>query len=179
MASGANNGDTNWTRVLMDNVGRMMPGCSLHFYTVTTWNGPKGQATVFNDEDFYWTMGRCLQMDRLIQMHDSVMSIKDPQKSIGLLVDEWGNWWDVEPGTNPGHLYQQNTMRDAFAAALTLNVFHKHTDRVKMANIAQMVNVLQSMILTDQKGKGHMVQTPTYHVFHMYKVFQDATALPT
>ena len=179
VASGANNGDTNWTRVLMDNVGRMMPGCSLHFYTVTTWDGPKGQATVFNDEDFYWTMGRCLQMDRLIQMHDSVMSIKDPQKSIGLLVDEWGNWWDVEPGTNPGHLYQQNTMRDAFAAALTLNVFHKHTDRVKMANIAQMVNVLQSMILTDQKGKGHMVLTPTYHVFHMYKVFQDATALPT
>lgn len=106
------------------------------------------------------------------------MDKKDPKKQIGLLVDEWGTWWDEEPGTVKGHLYQQNSMRDAFVAALTLNVFHRHTDRVRMANIAQVVNVLQSMILTDTKGTGHMVLTPTYHVFEMYKGFMGATSLP-
>ena len=106
------------------------------------------------------------------------MDKKDPKKQIGLLVDEWGTWWDEEPGTIAGHLYQQNSMRDAFVAALSLNVFHRHTDRIRMANIAQVVNVLQSMILTDTKGTGHMVLTPTYHVFNMYKDFQEATYLP-
>jgi alpha-N-arabinofuranosidase len=106
------------------------------------------------------------------------MDQKDPKKNIALLVDEWGTWWDEEPGTIRGHLYQQNTMRDAMVAALSLNVFQRHTDRVKMANIAQVVNVLQSMILTDTKGTGHMVLTPTYYVFQMYKDFQEATYLP-
>ena len=106
------------------------------------------------------------------------MDQKDPKGKIGLLVDEWGTWWDEEPGTISGHLYQQNALRDAFVAALSLNVFHKYTDRVKMANIAQVVNVLQSMILTDQEGTGHMVLTPTYHVFHMYTPFMEATYLP-
>ena len=106
------------------------------------------------------------------------MDKADPKKQIGLLVDEWGTWWDEEPGTIKGHLYQQNCMRDAFVAALSLNVFHRHADRIKMANIAQVVNVLQSMILTDTKGTGHMVLTPTYHVFNMYKDFQEATYLP-
>ena len=106
------------------------------------------------------------------------MDEKDPQRHIGLLVDEWGTWWDEEPGTVRGHLYQQNALRDAFVAALSLDVFHRHTDRVRMANIAQIVNVLQSMILTDQKDGGHMVLTPTYHVFQMYTPFQEATFLP-
>ena len=106
------------------------------------------------------------------------MDEADPEGKIGLLVDEWGTWWDEEPGTIAGHLYQQNALRDAFVAALSLNVFHKYTDRVKMANIAQVVNVLQSMILTDQEGTGHMVLTPTYHVFEMYTPFQEATYLP-
>jgi alpha-N-arabinofuranosidase len=106
------------------------------------------------------------------------MDEADPENKIGLLVDEWGTWWDEEPGTIPGHLYQQNALRDAFVAALSLNVFHKYTDRVKMTNIAQVVNVLQSMILTDQEGTGHMVLTPTYHVFEMYTPFQEATYLP-
>ena len=106
------------------------------------------------------------------------MDETDPEKKIALMVDEWGTWWDEEPGTIPGHLYQQNSMRDAMVAALMLNVFHKYTDRVRMANIAQVVNVLQSMILTDQKGTGHIVLTPTYHVFEMYRQFQEATFLP-
>jgi alpha-N-arabinofuranosidase len=106
------------------------------------------------------------------------MDETDPEKKIALMVDEWGTWWDEEPGTIAGHLYQQNSMRDAMVAALMLNVYHKYTDRVRMANIAQVVNVLQSMILTDTKGTGHMVLTPTYHVFSMYKGFQEATFLP-
>src|SRR5574344_50772 len=131
-----------------------------------------------SDYDYYWTLGKCLEIEDVINKHSAIMDEKDPKQHIGLLVDEWGTWWDEEPGTIKGHLFQQNTMRDAFVAALSLNVFHRHSDRVRMANIAQIANVLQSMILTDTNGKGHMVLTPTYHVFRMYQPFQDATYLP-
>ena len=178
IASGASDYDWNWTEVLMDRVGNRMNGLSLHYYTVTGWSGSKGSATKFTDDDYYWTIGKCLEIEDVVNKHAEIMDRKDPKKQIGLLVDEWGTWWDEEPGTIPGHLYQQNAMRDAFVAALSLNVFHRHCDRVRMANIAQVVNVLQSMILTDQKGTGHMVLTPTYHVFEMYKGFQEATYLP-
>ncbi|NPD93037.1 alpha-N-arabinofuranosidase [Xylanibacter muris] len=178
IASGASDYDYNWTKVLMNNIGNRMDGVSLHYYTVTGWSGSKGSAIKFNNDDYYWTIGKCLEIEDVIDRHSKIMDEKDPKKNIGLLVDEWGTWWDEEPGTIQGHLYQQNSMRDAFVAALSLNVFHRHTDRVRMANIAQVVNVLQSMILTDQKGTGHMVLTPTYHVFEMYKGFQEATYLP-
>lgn len=178
IASGASDYDWNWTKVLMENIGHRMSGVSLHYYTVLGWNGSKGSAIKFSDEDYYWTLGKCLGIEDVINRHDKIMTEKDPKKQIGLMVDEWGTWWDEEPGTVSGHLYQQNALRDAFVAALSLNVFHRHTDRVRMANIAQVVNVLQSMILTDQKGTGHMVLTPTYHVFNMYKPFQEATYLP-
>lgn len=178
IASGASDYDYNWTRVLMNNVGRRMDGLSLHYYTVKDWSNHKGSATKFTNEEYYWTVAKCLQIEDVIKKHAALMDEKDPQKKIGLLVDEWGTWWDEEPGTIRGHLYQQNSMRDAVVAALTLNVFQRHTDRVKMANIAQVVNVLQSMILTDTKGTGHMVLTPTYYVFKMYKGFQEATHLP-
>jgi alpha-L-arabinofuranosidase len=176
IASGASDYDYNWTKVLMKNAGGNMSGLSLHYYTVTGWNGSKGSATKFNNDSFYWTMGKCLEIEDVIKKHKAIMDENDPKKNVGLLVDEWGTWWDEEPGTIKGHLYQQNSMRDAFVAALSLNVFHRHTDRIRMANIAQVVNVLQSMILTNDKGG--MVLTPTYHVFEMYKGFQDATYLP-
>ncbi len=178
IASGASDYDYNWTKVLMDNVGGRMNGLSLHYYTVKGWDGPKGSATNFDNQEYYWTVSKSLQLEDVIKKHCDIMDQKDPKKNIALLVDEWGTWWDEEPGTIRGHLYQQNTMRDAMVAALSLNVFQRHTDRVKMANIAQVVNVLQSMILTDTKGTGHMVLTPTYHVFQMYKDFQEATYLP-
>jgi alpha-N-arabinofuranosidase len=179
IASGASDYDYNWTKTLMTNVGQRMDGLSLHYYTVSGWEGSKGSATKFSDNDFYWTMGKCLEIENVINKHCDIMDETDPKKNIGLLVDEWGTWWDEEPGTMHGHLYQQNSMRDAFVAALTLNVFNRHTDRIRMANIAQVVNVLQSMILTDTIGKGHMILTPTYHVFDMYKDFQGATYLPS
>ncbi|MBM6993618.1 MAG: alpha-N-arabinofuranosidase [Prevotella sp.] len=178
IASGASDYDYNWTKVLMDNVGDRMNGLSLHYYTVKGWNGSKGASSKFDNQEYYWTIGKCLQIEDVIKKHCDIMDQKDPQKKVALLVDEWGTWWDEEPGTIPGHLYQQNTMRDAMVAALSLNVFQRHTDRIKMANIAQIVNVLQSMILTDTKGTGHMVLTPTYYVFQMYRDFQDATYLP-
>lgn len=178
IASGASDYDYDWTKVLMNNVGNRMNGLSLHYYTVTGWNGSKGSATKFSNDDYYWTLGKCLEIEDVIKKHSAIMDEKDPKQHIGLLVDEWGTWWDEEPGTIKGHLFQQNTMRDAFVAALSLNVFHRHSDRVRMANIAQIANVLQSMILTDTNGKGHMVITPTYHVFRMYQPFQDATYLP-
>ena len=178
IASGASDYDYNWTKVLMKNAGTRMNGLSLHYYTCSGWNGSKGSATQFDNDQYYWTMGKCLELEDVIIKHKAIMDEADPKHRVGLMVDEWGTWWDEEPGTISGHLYQQNALRDAFVAALSLNIFHRHTDRVKMANIAQVVNVLQSMILTDQKDGGHMVLTPTYHVFQMYTPFQEATYLP-
>ena len=175
IASGASDYDYNWTEVLMKNAARQMHGLSLHYYTVTGWRGSKGSATQFTNDEYYWTIGKCLEIEEVMLKHMEIMDKYDKDKRVGLMVDEWGTWFDTEPGTNPGHLYQQNTMRDAFVAALSLNVFNKYGDRVKMANIAQIANVLQSMVLT-QGDK--MVVTPTYHVFEMYKVHQDAVHLP-
>ena len=175
IASGSGEYDLHWTETMMKQARNQMDGLSLHYYTVAGWSGSKGSATDFTPEDYYWTMGKCLDIENCIKEHSAVMDKYDPKKRVALMVDEWGTWWDEEPGTIRGHLYQQNTMRDAFVAALSLNVFHKYTDRIKMANIAQIANVLQSMILTkDDK----MVLTPSYYVFQMYNVHQDATYLP-
>ena len=176
IACGANGADYHWTETLMQDVGRRMNGISLHYYTLPTgdWS-KKGSATQFGENEWFATLRRSEEMDTLIQRHSEIMDKTDPQKRIGLMVDEWGAWYDVEPGTNPGFLYQQNSLRDALVAAITLNIFNQHCDRVKMANIAQMINVLQSMILTD---KEKMIVTPTYYVYQMFVPHHDATFLP-
>ena len=132
-------------------------------------------ATEFDEADYFLTLKSCLKMEELVRRHGAIMDRYDPEKRVALIVDEWGTWWDVEPGTNPGFLYQQNTMRDAHVAGLSLNIFNAHCDRVRMANIAQTVNVLQAMVLTDG---ARMLLTPTYHVFEMWKVHQGGTLLP-
>lgn len=174
IASGASDYDYNWTDVLMNNVGERMNGLSLHYYTIRDWNH-KGKAADFSDNDYYATLGKCRDIETVIKKHCKVMDKYDKEKHISLILDEWGAWWDEEPGTVAGHLFQQNTMRDAMVASLTFDIFHKYTDRLKMANIAQIANVLQAMVLT--KGKS-MILTPTYYVFKMYRVHQDATFLP-
>ena len=175
VGSGASDYDYNWSEVLMKNIGNQMDGLSLHYYTVKGWRGSKGSATNFTEDEYMFILDKCLGIEPVLQRHIAIMDKYDPENKIGLMVDEWGTWYDVEPGTNPGFLYQQNTMRDAFVAALTLNIFHKYAERVKMANIAQIVNVLQSLILTDNEK---MVLTPTYHVFDLYQVHKEATFLP-
>ncbi len=176
VAGGASGDDPNWTEVLMKNVGKRMDGLSLHNYTLPTGNwSHKGSATKFTEAEWHTTLRRALQMDEIVARHSAIMDKTDPQKKIGLIVDEWGAWYDVEPGTNPGFLFQQNTLRDAVLAGVILNIFNHHADRVKMANIAQLANVLQAMVLTD---KEKFTVTPTYHVFEMYTVHQDATLLP-
>ena len=172
IASGANSGDYRWTKVLMERAARYMDGITLHYYTIPgdSWQH-KGSATDFTEEEYYTTLKKALRMEDIVENHSRVMDHYDPQRRVGLMVDEWGTWYDVEPGTNPGFLYQQNTMRDALVAALTLNIFNRHSDRVVMANIAQMVNVLQAVILTDGEK---MLLTPTYHVYDLYKDHQDA-----
>jgi alpha-L-arabinofuranosidase len=176
IASGANSGDTNWTEVLMNMVGRRMNGLSVHYYTLPTGDwGKKGSATSFDEGEWFATLSRTLLMDERLARHGAIMDKTDAQKRIGLIVDEWGTWYDVEPGTEPGFLYQQNTLRDAVVAALNFHIFHRHADRVTMANIAQTVNVLQAMILTD---KEKMLRTPTYWAFEMFKVHQGGTFLP-
>lgn len=177
IACGPNEGNYEWTEVLMKNVGNRMNGLALHYYTLPTgnWRGSKGHATNFGEDMWFSTLQRTLHMEELITKHSAIMDKHDPQKRVALVVDEWGTWYDVEAGTNPGFLYQQSTMRDALVAALNLHLFQAHADRVTMANIAQIINVLQSVILTD---KDRMLLTPTYHVFEMLKVHQNAILLP-
>ena len=152
-----------------------MNGISVHYYTVAgDWNN-KHSATQFDEKNWFTTMQKTLKMEELVTKHSAIMDKYDTAKKVGLLVDEWGNWFDVEPGTNPGFLFQQNTLRDALVAGINLNIFNNHADRVRMSNIAQMINVLQSVILTKDK---EMVLTPTYYIFKMYNVHQDATMLP-
>jgi alpha-N-arabinofuranosidase len=176
IASGANAGDTRWTDVCMKQIGTRMNGLSVHYYAVRNWKeGMKGSATQFNEQEYYETLSQALRIEDCLVKHMAVMDKYDPKKRIGFMVDEWGTWWEVEPGTNPGHLFQQNTMRDALVASSSLDIFHKYTDRIKMANIAQVVNVLQAMILTRDD---RMVLTPTYYVFMMYKPHKEATFVP-
>jgi len=177
VASGASDWNFNWTEVLMKNVGQRMNGISLHYYTLPTgsWSH-KGSATEFGEAGWHETLRRALAMETLVTRHSAIMDKYDPQKKVGLVVDEWGTWYDVEPGTNPEFLYQQNTLRDALVAGVTLNIFNQHCDRVKMACIAQLANVLQSMILTDREK---MTVTPSYYVFEMFVPHQDATLLPS
>jgi alpha-N-arabinofuranosidase len=177
IASGSNGKDYNWTEVCMKKIGAgNMWGLTLHWYTLPTgnWN-KKGSATEFDEAQYFNTMKNCLEMDDIVSKHSAIMDKYDAAKKVALVVDEWGIWTDVEPGTNPGFLYQQNSLRDALIAGSTLNIFNNHCDRVKMANLAQTVNVLQALILTD---KEKMLLTPTYHVFDLYKVHQDARYLP-
>lgn len=172
IACGPNSGDYNWTEVLMREATPYMDALSLHYYTLPNddWSH-KGAATGFSRLEYVRTLKKTLHMDELITRHSAIMDKYDPHKRVALVVDEWGTWYDVEPGTNPGFLFQQNTMRDALVAALNFHIFHAHSDRVRMANIAQLVNVLQAVILTEGD---QMLLTPTYHVFNMYKVHQDA-----
>ncbi len=175
IASGASDYDYNWTKVLMERVGRgRMDGLSLHYYTVDDWK-TKGSATQFDETDYYATIGKALEIDTVLNKHIAIMDKYDPKKKVGLLDDEWGTWFDEEPGSTPGHLLQQNTMRDAMVAALTLNIFHNHADRVRMTNIAQLANVLQTMWYT--KGD-KFFKSPTYYVFRMYRPHQDAVNIP-
>jgi alpha-N-arabinofuranosidase len=175
IACGPDSASYGWTDKVMAMLGRRLNGLSLHYYTVKNGWNDKGSATEFGETDWKATLGQTLRMDDLITKHSAIMDKYDPGKRVGLMVDEWGTWHDPTPGTNPGFLVQQNTMRDAVVAALNFHIFQRHADRVAMSNIAQMVNVLQAMIMTDGP---RMVLTPTYHVFEMYKVHQGATALP-
>jgi len=175
IACGPSSDDYRWTDVLMKEAGHLMDGISLHHYTLPTgsWT-TKGSATEFDEGGWFKTLKQTLFMEELVTRHSTVMDKYDPEKKVGLIVDEWGAWYDVEPGTNPGFLYQQNTLRDALIAGINLNIFNNHCDRVQMSNIAQLVNVLQAVILTEGDK---MLLTPTYHVYDMYKVHQNAQLL--
>ncbi|MBB2947048.1 alpha-N-arabinofuranosidase [Actinoplanes lutulentus] len=187
IAAGANGDDYAWTETLMKQLGplgcRHIPGTtyhavSVHHYTITgpNWEN-KGSATVFDTGEYYATMVSAARIEEILAGHAAVMDCYDPNRGVGLVLDEWGTWFDVEPGTNPGFLYQQNTLRDALVASVHFDVFHRHAGRLVMANIAQTVNVLQAMILTDPDTNA-LVLTPTYHVFAMNRGHQDATSLP-
>ena len=176
IACGPNGANYEWTEVLMKRAADLMDGLTLHYYAMPPWGDKKGFATEFTEEEYFQTLRLSWVMDDLLTRHSTIMDRHDPKKRVALIVDEWGTWWDPEPGTaNPDFLCQQGSMRDALVAAVTLNLFHHHCERVRMANIAQTVNVLQAMILTDG---ARLLLTPTYHVFELFKEHQDATYLP-
>jgi len=182
IACGPRNEDYHWTEVLMQQSrnmrgGFLMHGLSLHYYTP---DGPyrlKQSATQFNEDDWAFIVATANRMEELVSRHSAIMDRYDPEKKVALIVDEWGTWYATEPDTNPRFLYQQNTLRDAIVAALTFNIFNQHADRIHMTNIAQTINVLQALILTEE-GSDRMLLTPTYHVFEMFKAHHDATLLP-
>ncbi|RXG16108.1 alpha-N-arabinofuranosidase [Leeuwenhoekiella aestuarii] len=175
IASGASNDDYHWTEVLMRDIPHnLLQGVALHHYSVIDWNA-KGPSVGFSEEQYFKTMEQAWLMEELVTKHVEIMDKYDPKGKVDLVVDEWGGWYDVMEDTNPGFLYQQNTMRDAMIAGMTLNIFHNHARRVKMANLAQVVNVLQAVILTEGEK---MILTPTYHVMKMYNVHQDAQLIP-
>ncbi|MCX8477471.1 MAG: alpha-N-arabinofuranosidase [Sphingomonas sp.] len=153
----------------------LMWGLSLHFYTFAgdNWH-KKGRNVDFPEKDWVAALARANFTDELIRRHAAIMDKYDPEKKVALAVDEWGAWFDSEKDA-PSQLYLESTLRDAVIAGMSLNIFNRHADRVRMANIAQMVNVIQSLILTDG---AKMVVTPTWHVFDMYKVHQGATLIP-
>ena len=176
IASGANADDYNWTKTVMEIAGPFIDAVSLHYYTLPhpeDWQH-KGSATECDRAEYFATLAHTLHIEELVENHSRIIKQYQGNRKVGLAVDEWGTWYDVEPGTNPGFLYQQNTMRDALVAAINLNIFNDHCDTVVMANIAQVVNVLQAVALTEG---ARMVLTPTYHVFEMYKGHQNAKQL--
>jgi alpha-L-arabinofuranosidase len=173
IACGPNGANTNWTEVLMREAGKKIQGLALHYYCGT---GKKSRsATDFTEIDWIHQLKGALHLEELIVQHAAIMDKFDEQRKVALIIDEWGAWHAVEPGTNPGFLYQQNSLRDALVAAVSLNSFNRHADRVRMANIAQTINVLQAMALTEGEK---MALTPTYHVFEMYVPHHDATLMP-
>lgn len=183
IAGGANVDDYHWTETLMKTLGDLGCGCnprhffdaiSLHYYTYPGEWEPKHSATEFDEADYYDTMRSAHRIEELLTRHSTIMDAYDPDRRIGLVLDEWGTWFAAEPGTNPGFLFQQNTMRDALVAAVHFDSFHRHADRLVMANIAQTVNVLQAMLITD---RDRLVRTPTFHVFEMNRGHHDADSL--
>jgi alpha-L-arabinofuranosidase len=180
IAVGPNDGKTEYTQAVMstwkENRGWAfdLGGLSMHSYTIGGWP-PHWKGTGFGEDDYATVLQETLKMEPYIRSHSAIMDKYDPDKKVSLVVDEWGSWLAATPGSNPAFLVQENSMRDAIVAALNINIFARHADRVRMANIAQMINVLQAMILTDREK---MLLTPTYHVFKMYVPFQDATLVP-
>ncbi|WP_299781832.1 alpha-L-arabinofuranosidase C-terminal domain-containing protein [uncultured Formosa sp.] len=175
IASGANVADYHWTEVLMRDIPKnLIEGVALHSYSFVKWEN-KSSDTKFNEVEYFGTMETALKMEELVQKHTDIMDKYDPEHKVALIVDEWGGWYESEE-PEKGVLYQQNTMRDAMIAGATLNIFNNHAKRVKMANLAQTVNVLQAVILTEGEK---MILTPTYHVMKMYTVHHDATLIPT
>lgn len=174
IAVGPGTPDYAWTEALMRDIpAKRLEGVSIHHYSVINWSS-KGSSYQFTDEEYFKTMQQAFRIEEFITRNSQVMDKYDPGKKVALIVDEWGGWYEEDP-TGKGQLYQQNTIRDAMIAGLTLNIFNNHADRVKMANLAQIVNVLQAVILTKEEK---IVLTPTYHVMEMYKVHQDALLIP-
>jgi len=180
IACGPNGNNLDWTRRFFKKAGQFGNDCQLHgfaaHYYARDWSKPitTGTATEFSVDQWYELLHLGTFVEKLIVDQRSCLDEFDPQRKIGLILDEWGTWHPPTPGKPLNHLWQQNTLRDALLAAMTLDTFNRQADKVVMANIAQVVNVLQAMVLTDGD---RMIRTPTYHVFDLYQSHQGGTSL--
>jgi len=178
VACGPNHENYDWTEGVMRLAGDRADALAMHYYAVAGPWGDKGDAVGFPEDDWYLILKKTWYTDELLIHHSGVMDARDPGRRVKIVIDEWGTWYNRPPGLPV--TWQQNTLRDAVMAGVSLNIFNNHCGRVLMTNISQVVNVLQAMILTDARDGGRrMVTTPTYHVFDLYQVHQDADLLPT
>jgi alpha-L-arabinofuranosidase len=174
IACGPNGNDLDWTRRFFEKLRKDYGSAPIHLYAAHYYCGTAGTATEYTEAQWYELLWKAIQMEPLVVQQRATMDVFDPERKIGLIVDEWGTWHPPTPGMNPAFLWQQNTLRDALVAALTLDIFNRHADKVVMSNIAQTINVLQALLLTEGEK---MIKTPTYHVYHLYKPHQDGKAV--
>ena len=175
VASGPSGNDSHWSRGLMDGLGWDRPqGVSMHYYS-----GGADRSTTFTADHMNEQFISYLKVEEAIVQQRAVLDSYQKGKEIGLILDEWGVWDDIpeEDERRYGKLWQQSTMRSAIAAGLGLNIFNRQADKLHMCNIAQMVNVLQSLLLTDGPEGEHCVRTTTYHAFSLFKPHRTKTAV--
>jgi alpha-N-arabinofuranosidase len=175
IACGPPGNDLDWTRRFFAKLKKdYWGGPPIHGYAAHYYCGTAGTATEYTEAQWHELLAKAIQMEPLVVQQRALMDAFDPERKIGLIVDEWGTWHPPTPGRNPAFLWQQNTIRDALVAALTLDIFNRHADKVVMANIAQTINVLQALLLTDGE---QIVKTPTYHVYDLYQPHKGGTAV--
>ncbi len=181
VAVGPNGDDVDWTTRLFQALRanpeqRHLWGLSVHYYTSgSPTKFAAGDALKFNGDDHYDLLTRASIMEKVVTDHWKAIGNQPGRPQVKLVVDEWGAWYGKGTELAPEyHLSQQSTMRDALLTGITLDIFQRHADKVAIANVAQSINCIHSLMLA-QGDK--FTLTPTFHVFQMYLPHRGAQAI--